>query len=91
MNLLVTPRLRLRFYDDRAFSVCAPKLWNNLPENVKCSPNLTSFKSNLKTYLFITGLLILGDGAILHNRPQIASDRTIHEKSHNSQKNAQNS
>ena len=31
------------------------------------------------------------DGAISHNRPQIASDRTIHEKSHNSQKDAQNS
>ena len=52
MNLLVTPRSRLKFYGDRAFSVCAPKLWNNLPENVKYSPNLTSFKSNLKTYLF---------------------------------------
>ena len=39
----------------------------------------------------IPGLLILGDGAISHNRPQIASDRTIHEKSRNSQKNAQNS
>ena len=24
------------------------------------------------------------DGAILHNRPRIASDRTIHEKSYNS-------
>lgn len=52
MNLLVIPRSRLKFYGDRAFSVCAPKLWNHLPENVKCSPNLTSFKSNLKTYLF---------------------------------------
>ena len=34
-------------------------------------------------------LLLLRDGAISHNRPQITSDRTIHEKSHNSQKNAQ--
>ena len=33
-----------------------------------------------------TGLLVLWDGAISHNRPQIASDHTIHEKSHNSQK-----
>ena len=32
------------------------------------------------------GLLILRDGAISHNRPQIASDRTIHKKSRNSQK-----
>ena len=32
------------------------------------------------------GLLILHDGAISHNRPQIASDRTIYKKSHHSQK-----
>jgi len=37
------------------------------------------------------GLLILRDGAISHNRPQIASDRTIHQKSRNSPKNAYNS
>ena len=29
-----------------------------------------------------TGLLILRDGAISHNRPQIASDRIIHKKSY---------
>ena len=51
-NLLVTPRSRLKFYGDRAFLVCTLKLWNNLPEHMKCSLNLTSFKSNLKTYLF---------------------------------------
>ena len=51
-NLLVTPRSRLKFYGDHAFSVSAPKLWNNLPEHIKCSLDLTSFKSNLKTYLF---------------------------------------
>ena len=39
-----------------------------------------------KPMMVISGLLILRDGAISHNRPQIASDRTIHEKSHNSQK-----
>ena len=38
-----------------------------------------------------TGLLILCDGVISHNWPQIASDGTIHEKSHNSQKNPKNS
>ena len=37
--------------------------------------------------LSLAGLLILCNGAIWHNRPQIASDCTIHEKSHNSQKN----
>ena len=47
--------------------------------------------SQLSCFDILTGLLILRDGAISHNRPQIASDRTIHEKSHNSQKDAQNS
>ena len=51
-NLLVTPRSRLKFYGDHAFSVSAPKLWNNLPEHLKCSLNLTSLKSNLKNVSF---------------------------------------
>ena len=50
--MLVIPRSRLKFYGNRAFSFCAPKLWNNLPEHIKCSPNLRTFKSSLKTHLF---------------------------------------
>ena len=53
---------------------------------VKFLSTCLNSKTNLES-----GLLILRDGAISHNRPQIASDRTIHEKSHNSQKDAQNS
>jgi len=52
MNMLVILRSRLKFYGDRAFSVYAPKLWNNLPEHIKCRPNLCTFKSSLKTHLF---------------------------------------
>jgi len=52
MNMLVIPRSRLKFYGDRAFSVCAPKLWNNLPEHIKCGSNLRTFKCSLKTHLF---------------------------------------
>ena len=43
-------RSKLKYYGDRAFSVCAPRLWNMLPNNVKTSPNLDIFKKNLKTY-----------------------------------------
>ena len=32
-------------------SVAAPTLWNSLPEHVKYSPSLASFKSSLKTHL----------------------------------------
>ena len=51
-NLLTIPRSKLKSYGDRAFSVCAPKLWNDIPEIIKCCANLKTFKRNLKTYLF---------------------------------------
>ena len=52
MNMLVIPRSRLKFYVQRAFSVCAPTLWNKLPEHIKCSSNLSTFKSSLKPHLY---------------------------------------
>ena len=51
-NLLVIPRSKLKSYGDRAFSVSAPKLWNDIPETIKYSLDLNAFKYNLKTYLF---------------------------------------
>ena len=50
--LLNVPSSNLKTYGDRAFSVCAPKLWNDLPYEIKCSFSINSFKSKLKTYLF---------------------------------------
>ena len=49
---LSVPRYNLKSYGGRAFSVVAPKLWNNLPLDIKLSPNVNVFKSKLKTYLF---------------------------------------
>ena len=49
---LMITRSKLKSYGDRAFSVCAPKLWNDIPEIINCSENLNTFKRNLKTYLF---------------------------------------
>ena len=46
------PRSNLKCYGDRAFSVSAPKLWNDIPEIIKCSVDLNTFKRNLKSYLF---------------------------------------
>ena len=51
-NLLVIPRSKLKSYGDRAFSVSAPKLWNDIPETIKCSVDLKAFKRYLKIYLF---------------------------------------
>jgi len=50
---LTVSRTRLKSKGDRAFSVAAPQLWNNLPLYIKSAPTCTDFKSLLKTHLFI--------------------------------------
>ncbi len=50
--LLMVPRSFLKCKGDRAFSVAAPRLWNDLPLSVKSSPTLGVFQSVLKTDLF---------------------------------------
>ena len=37
---------------NNSFSYDAPKLWNDLPHDIHIAPNLSCFKSRLKTYLF---------------------------------------
>jgi hypothetical protein len=37
---------------DRSFSRAAPKLWNQLPDNLRCIKTYETFKKNLKTHLF---------------------------------------
>ena len=51
-QLLQQPRSFTNTYGDKAFSVCAPKLWNLVPLDFRKSPSLTGFKNGLKTYLF---------------------------------------
>jgi hypothetical protein len=48
---LVIPRTKLKM-GERAFDVAAPTAWNNLPEDIKCSPSTEIFKKKLKTFLF---------------------------------------
>lgn len=48
---LVEPRSFTR-YGDRSFSICSPRLWNNLPSDIRDSGSLTTFKSKVKTHLF---------------------------------------
>ena len=50
--LLNVPRYNRKSYGGRAFSVVAPKLWNNLPLDKKLSRTVNVFKSWFKTYLF---------------------------------------
>ena len=51
-NLLVIPRSKLKSDGNHAFSVSAPKLWNDIPDIIKCSVDPNAFKRNLKTYLY---------------------------------------
>ena len=52
LGLLATPTSRTKTNGDRIFSVCAPKLWNGLPNHVRNIGTLPLFKKNLKTFLF---------------------------------------
>ncbi|XP_077996664.1 uncharacterized protein LOC144449971 [Glandiceps talaboti] len=50
---LIPPRGTFsKTYGQRAFSVCAPSLWNKLPVEIRTARNVESFKRGLKTYLF---------------------------------------
>jgi len=48
---LFVPRTRLRV-GERAFSSTAPRLWNDLPTDIKRAATLLTFKKKLKTFLF---------------------------------------
>ena len=52
-NLLVKPYFNLNLYGKQAFSVAAPELWNNLPEDIKNANLIDDFKCKPKTFLFI--------------------------------------
>ena len=51
-KLLAVPKSRLKTYGDRAFSVAAPKLWNELPLDLRSLVTINLFKKHLKTDLF---------------------------------------
>uniref|UniRef100_A0A673KWT2 Semaphorin-6B-like n=1 Tax=Sinocyclocheilus rhinocerous TaxID=307959 RepID=A0A673KWT2_9TELE len=54
---LVVPRIRLTTMGARSFSYAAPRLWNSLPPDIRNSDCLLTFKTRLKTYLFIQAFL----------------------------------
>ena len=51
INLSV-PRSRTSTYGDRSFACVSPRLWNQLPDFIRYSETLDSFKTRLKTHLF---------------------------------------
>lgn len=44
--------IKTKNYGDRAFSICAPRLWNSLPLSVRTSVSTDVFKKRLKAHLF---------------------------------------
>ena len=50
-NLLIMPKAR-RKLGCQSFAVAAPKLWNDLPVNIRTTTSIVSFRSSLKTHLF---------------------------------------
>ena len=51
-DLLQPQTSRLKTYGDRAFIVCAPLVWNELPQDIRQSCNAATFKTLLKTHFF---------------------------------------
>ena len=52
MPLLNRPAHSKATLGDHSFSVASSSVWNLIPNDVRCAPSLSSFKSHLKTYLF---------------------------------------
>ena len=51
--LLRHPKKRkTMYYGDRSFSAAAPKIWNNLPADIRSLTSLDPFKKALKTFIF---------------------------------------
>ena len=51
-TLLFTPKLEIQNYRNRKFQIAAPRQWNILPQTIRESTTLESFKTKLKTFLF---------------------------------------
>ena len=50
-NDMAVPRCQLKL-GEHAFSIAAPRAWNNIPADLHATLNTATFKKNLKTFLF---------------------------------------
>ena len=51
-NTLQIIYTNLKKFGDRAFCVYSPRLWNELPDNIKAADSMQNFKTQLKSLLF---------------------------------------
>ena len=63
LELLLQQKSKTKSYGERAFSMCAPRLWNSIPLNIQNSNSVCSLKKNFKTFLFRK---FINDGLIYH-------------------------
>ena len=59
MQLLKTQSYYLKSYGFRAFSICAPQLWNALPRELRVCVSVGSFKKAMNTFLFKKGYFLV--------------------------------
>ena len=48
----VVPFVKKKTFADRSFSVMGPRVWNDLPDDLRLTNNYDNFKCKLKTLLF---------------------------------------
>ena len=51
LNKLLVPFVKCKTFAERSISVSGPKLWNELPKNIRSTENYDTFKKLLKTHL----------------------------------------
>ncbi len=56
---LAVPRSRFKTKSDGSFSIAAPRLWNQLPLDIRLAPSITTFGTKLKTHLYTSAIRIL--------------------------------
>ena len=54
MPLLSEPTHSMATLGDRSFSFASSSVWNSIPNDVRCTPSLSSSNSRLKTYMFLS-------------------------------------
>ena len=52
VTTLVVPSTRRSTFSDHAFPIAAPRTWNRLPASVRAATSLSTFRQELKTFLF---------------------------------------
>ena len=46
------PKVKRESFANRSFSVMGPRLWNDIPNEIKQCVDVETFKKKLKTFLF---------------------------------------